>query len=71
MTISEAEGTVSAARMAGPEAAQDRAWHRHDAAKGLLTSARKDGSADHEPLGPVSYPKILYPGVRRRLRSAG
>lgn len=46
MAISAAEGTVSDARMAELKAAQDRAWRRHIAAKGLVTRARKDGSAE-------------------------
>ncbi len=46
MTVNEAERTVAEARMADLKAAQDRAWRRHIAAKGLVTRARKDGSAE-------------------------
>src|SRR6266496_1185219 len=46
MTVSAAESTVAGARMAELKAAQDRAWRRYNAAKGLLTRARKDGSAE-------------------------
>ena len=45
MAISEAERAVADARMAELKAAQDLAWHRHNAAKGRITRARKDGSA--------------------------
>jgi len=46
MTVSEAERTVAAARMADLVAAQTAAWRRHRAAKGLVTRALKDGSAE-------------------------
>jgi hypothetical protein len=45
MAVSAVEGTVTGARMAELKAAQEAAWRRHRAAKGLLTRARKDGSA--------------------------
>jgi hypothetical protein len=38
--------SVPPQRMADLEAAQDAARHRHIAAKGMVTRARKDGSAD-------------------------
>ena len=46
MTVSAAESIVASARIAGLKAEQDRAWRRHIAAKGQLTRARKDGSAE-------------------------
>ena len=46
MAVSAAEGTVASAGMAELKAAQDLAWRRHNAAKGLVTRARKDGSAE-------------------------
>jgi len=45
MAVGEAERTVAGVRMADLKAAQDAARRRHTAAKGLLTRARKDGSA--------------------------
>lgn len=45
MTVSAAESTVAGARMAELKAAHDPAWRRHNAAKGLVIRARKDGSA--------------------------
>lgn len=46
MAVSDAERTVADARMADLAAAQTAAWRRHRAAKGLVTRALKDGSAD-------------------------
>jgi pimeloyl-ACP methyl ester carboxylesterase len=46
MAVSEAERTVAEIRMSELKAEQDRARHRHIAAKGLVTRARKDGSAE-------------------------
>jgi hypothetical protein len=46
MAVGEAERTVADARMADLKAAQDAARRCHIAAKGLVTCARKDGSAD-------------------------
>jgi len=46
MAVSEAERTVADARMAELTAAQMAAWRRHRAAKGLVTRALKDGSAE-------------------------
>jgi hypothetical protein len=46
MTVSEAERTVADVRMAELVAAQNRARRRHIAAKGSVTRARKDGSAE-------------------------
>jgi hypothetical protein len=46
MTVSEAQGTMADARITELKAAPDRAWRRHIAAKGLVTRARKDGSAE-------------------------
>jgi hypothetical protein len=46
MAVSAAESTVASARMAELKAAQDLAWRRHNAAKGLVTRARKDGSTE-------------------------
>jgi hypothetical protein len=45
MTVGAAERTVAELRMADLKAAQDAARRRHIAAKGLVTRARKDGSA--------------------------
>ena len=46
MAVSEAERTVADARMADLTAAQTAAWRRLRAAKGLVTRALKDGSAE-------------------------
>ncbi len=46
MAVGEAERTVADARMADLKAAQDAARRSHIAAKGLVTRARKDGSAE-------------------------
>jgi hypothetical protein len=46
MAVGEAERTVADVRMADLKAAQDAAWRRHIAAKGGVTRARKDGSAE-------------------------
>lgn len=46
MAVGEAERTVADARMADLKAAQDAARRCHIAAKGLVTRARKDGSAE-------------------------
>ena len=46
MAVGEAERTMAEARMADLKAAQDAARRRHIAAKGLVTRARKDGSAE-------------------------
>jgi hypothetical protein len=46
MAVDEAERTVADARMADLKAAQDAARRCHIAAKGLVTCARKDGSAE-------------------------
>ena len=45
MAVSAAESTVASGRIEGLRAAQETALRRHRAAKGLLTRARKDGSA--------------------------
>ncbi len=46
MAITAAESTVTSARMADLVEAQQAARARHSAAKGLLTKAMKDGSAE-------------------------
>jgi hypothetical protein len=46
MTVGAAERTVADVRMADLKATQDRAWRRHVAAKGVVTRARRDGSAE-------------------------
>jgi hypothetical protein len=46
MAVSDAERAVGDARMADLAAAQTAAWRRHRAAKGLVTRALKDGSAE-------------------------
>jgi hypothetical protein len=46
MAVSEAERAVADVRMADLAATQTAAWRRHRAAKGLVTRALKDGSAD-------------------------
>jgi hypothetical protein len=46
MAVGEAERAVADAWMADLKAAQDAARRRHIAAKGLVTRARKDGSAE-------------------------
>jgi len=46
MAITAAESTVTSARMADLMEAQRAARARHSAAKGLLTKAMKDGSAE-------------------------
>jgi alkylated DNA nucleotide flippase Atl1 len=46
MALGEAERTVADVRMADLKAEQDAAWRRHIAAKGGVTRARKDGSAE-------------------------
>jgi hypothetical protein len=46
MAVGEAERTVADARMADLKAAQDAVRRCHIAAKGLVTRARKDGSAE-------------------------
>jgi hypothetical protein len=46
MAVGDAERAVTDVWMADPKAAQDAAWRRHIAAKGLVTRARKDGSAE-------------------------
>jgi hypothetical protein len=45
-TVSAAESVVGSARMEELAALQKKAARRHSAAKGLLTKAQKDGSAD-------------------------
>jgi len=46
MAVGDAERTVADVRMADLVAAQNAARRRHIAAKGLVTRARKDGSAE-------------------------
>jgi hypothetical protein len=46
MAVGEAERTVADVRMADLKEAQDAARRRHIAAKGMVTRARKDGSAE-------------------------
>ena len=46
MAVSEAERAVAQARIADLSATQTAAWRRHRAAKGLVTRALKDGSAE-------------------------
>ncbi len=46
IVVTEAENTIASARQAELVATQQAAWRRWVAAKGLLTKARKDGSAD-------------------------
>jgi hypothetical protein len=46
MAVGEAERSVADARTADLKAAQDAARRRHIAAKGLVTRAQKDGSAE-------------------------
>ena len=46
IAVSEAERTVADVRMTGLAAAQQCAWRQHNAAKGLVTRALKDGSAE-------------------------
>jgi hypothetical protein len=46
MVVGEAERAVADVRMVDLKAAQDAAWRRHIAARGLVTHARKDGSAE-------------------------
>jgi hypothetical protein len=46
VVVGEAERAVADLRMAELKAAHDHAWRRHIAAKGLVTRARKDGSAE-------------------------
>jgi hypothetical protein len=46
MAVSEAERAVAGVRMADLAAGQTTAWRRHRVAKGLVTRALKDGSAD-------------------------
>ncbi len=46
MAVTAAEGVVTSARMADLMEAQRAARARHSAAKGLLTKAMKDGSAE-------------------------
>jgi hypothetical protein len=46
MAVGEAERAVADVRMADLKAAQEAARRRHIAAKGLVTRARKDGSAE-------------------------
>ena len=46
MAVSDAEGAVADVRMADLAAAQTAAWRRHRAARGLVTRALKDGSAE-------------------------
>jgi hypothetical protein len=46
MAVGAAEWTVADVRMADLAAEQTAAWRRHRAAKGLVTRALKDGSAD-------------------------
>jgi hypothetical protein len=45
IAVIAAERVAAGARYAGLVAARQRAYRRHAAAKGLLTKARKDGSA--------------------------
>jgi hypothetical protein len=46
IVVTAAESAITSARMAELVEIQRAAWARHRAAKGLLTRARKDGSAD-------------------------
>jgi len=46
IVVTEAENTIASARQTELVTTQQAAWRRWVAAKGLLTKARKDGSAD-------------------------